>query len=134
MVNAFPVSDGVQGPSPSLGSKSLSYSLNHNSGLWSSVDPTANYGTHPIVVDGSFSYTFSISGGGTFIEIFPTSIVVEPVGTGTNFCFGDGTGTACPCGNASAPLAELRLPEFAGQGRASCARTAWRASGTTRSA
>jgi hypothetical protein len=101
MVNAFPVSDGVQGLSASLGSKSLSYSLNHNANLWSSVDPTTNYGTHPVVVDGSFSYTFQISGGGTFIEIFPTSIVVEPVGVGTNFCFGDGSGTACPCGNAS---------------------------------
>jgi hypothetical protein len=104
MVNAFPVSDGVQGVSASLGSKNLAYSLNHNSTLWNSVDPTTNFGTHPIVVDGSFSYSFSISGGGSFIEIFPTSIVVEPVGVGAGFCFGDGSGTACPCGNASPAL------------------------------
>ncbi|MCY2959053.1 MAG: hypothetical protein NTY35_02720 [Planctomycetota bacterium] len=101
MVNAFPVSDGVQGPAASMGSKNLAYSINHNSGLWVSTDPAQNVGTHPIVVDSSFSFTFQVTGGGTFLEIFPSSIVVERVEVGTGFCFGDGSGTACPCANSS---------------------------------
>jgi len=101
MVNAFPVSDGVQNVAASMGGKSVSYSISHNSGLWNSVDPFTNLGSHPIVVDGSFSFSFMVTGGGTFIEIFPTSIVVERVETGTAYCFGDGTGTGCPCANNS---------------------------------
>jgi hypothetical protein len=102
MVNAFPVSDGVQGPNASMGSKSMSYSINHNSTLWTSTDPLLNLGTHTIVVDGSFSMNFVVQGGGSYIEMFPTNITVERVETGTVFCVGDGTGTACPCGNTSA--------------------------------
>jgi hypothetical protein len=102
MVNAFPVSDGVQGPSCSVGSKNLGYSINHNSGLWTSVDPLTQLGTHPIVVDGSFSFSWAIQGGGMLIEVFPSDIVVELVETGTPFCFGDGAGMTCPCGNNSA--------------------------------
>lgn len=101
MVNAFPVSDGVQGPSAGMGAKTLAYSINHNGGLWVSTDPLANIGTHPIVPDGSFSFTFQVTGGGTFIEIFPTNITVEAIENGTVFCLGDGSGTACPCGNNS---------------------------------
>ncbi len=116
MVDAFPVSDGVQGLSASMGSKNMNFSVGHNSGLWNSVDPFTNLGTHPIVVDGSFSYTFEITGGGTFIDIFPTSIVVEFVGTGTNFCFGDGSGRTCPCGNNSAAQDESGCLNSFGQG------------------
>jgi hypothetical protein len=101
MINAFPVSDGVQDVGASMGSKTLGYSVNHNSGLWTSTDPFQNLGTHPIVVDGSFSYSFSVTGGGSFIEFFPSSIVVERIESGVNYCFGDGSGTACPCGNSS---------------------------------
>ncbi len=101
MVNAFPVSDGVQDVNASMGSKNVGYSLNHNSGLWVSTDPFGNIGTHPIVLDGSFSFSFGVTGGGTFIEIFPSSIVVERVETGVSYCFGDGTGAACPCANVS---------------------------------
>jgi hypothetical protein len=116
MVNAYPVSDGVQGPSASMGSKNVAYSINHNSTLWTSVDPLQNLGTHPIVVDGSFSFSFAVQGGGTYIEIFPSEIVVERVETGTVFCAGDGSGTACPCGNASPAGAGLGCLNSLGQG------------------
>ena len=40
---------------------------------------------------------------------------------GRTLCYGDGSGTACPCGNASAPGDRRRLPELDGLGGTVCA-------------
>jgi hypothetical protein len=106
MVDGFPVSDGIQGPNASMGGKTMNYSINHNSTLFVSVNPLDNLGTRTFVVDGSFSENWVIFGGGTLIEVqingIADNLTIEYPETGTVFCAGDGSGTACPCGNASA--------------------------------
>jgi hypothetical protein len=47
------------------------------------------------------TYDWHVMGGGNSIDITPVTITISTHATGTPFCFGDGSGTACPCGNAS---------------------------------
>ncbi len=51
-----------------------------------------------------------------YVSSFDFEFVVEPLFT--NYCFGDGTGTACPCGNSSPAGAEAGCANSLGQGGA----------------
>lgn len=99
MRNADPVADGVLMSASVTGPKTLSFSFSDCSGtIFSSTDPLQNLG----LWSGFFycSYSFSIMGGGTFIEMDLTSFAIELPSLGTPLCFGDGTQSLpCPCAN-----------------------------------
>jgi hypothetical protein len=67
------------------------YSFNPDlTSRWSISVPSANIGSPAIGADG----TLVIAGVGTSVTAYRTAGAASP------FCFGDGTGAACPCGNS----------------------------------
>jgi hypothetical protein len=68
-------------------------------GIFSSVDPSANPGTYAATQ--WCSYTFAVQGPGANLDIAPLDLAISLPSTGSPYCFGDGTGASCPCGNSS---------------------------------
>lgn len=99
--NADPVVDGIfMGSAPLVGGGQLSFSFSDcNGAMFTSLDPVLNVGSW----SGFFYcvYSFAVQGPGVFIDIDLQSFSIALPSTGTPGCFGDGSGTACPCGNNS---------------------------------
>ncbi len=95
----FGGSDGVrQFAAPLVNGAAAAYDFSAPN-LFTSTDPSQNIGMwSPMFA----SYDCRIAGGGTYIEFTPTTLTILDSEAGTAYCFGDGTGSACPCGNASA--------------------------------
>jgi hypothetical protein len=85
---------------PITGGSSVAFDFGALDNLFSSTDLTQNLGTWSPTMWST--YDWHIQGGGNSIEITPVTIQISTHATGTPYCFGDGSGTACPCGNASA--------------------------------
>lgn len=100
--NADPAADGILlGSAPLVGGGQLSFSFSDCVGtMFTSLDPLANLGSW----SGFFYcvYSFQVLGPGVFLDIDLTGFSISLPSTGTPVCFGDGSGTACPCGNNSA--------------------------------
>lgn len=90
---------------PLTGGTSLAFEFGDCNGLtYTSTDPLTNL----VSLSGQFfcSYNFAITGSGTFIDIDPLTFSIFLPTTGTLYCFGDGTGAACPCGNNASTIAK----------------------------
>jgi len=98
--NADPAVDGVLADATLTASKTLGFSFSDcNGSMFSSTDPLQNLG----LWTGGFYcvYGWTITGGGTFIDIDLSSFELSLPHTGQPLCFGDGTQpVACPCANS----------------------------------
>ncbi len=96
--------DGVRlFSAPLMGNSVITYDFSAGSpNMFTSTDPLQNLGLWTPVLA---SYDCRISGGGTFIEWTPTTLRITNSTTGNTFCYGDGSGAACPCANFS-PVGE----------------------------
>lgn len=94
-------SDGLRHLGASItGGSSVDFDFTTLDDIFGSIDLTQDYGTWSPTLWTTYEWT--VLNGGNSIDITPITISVQPASTGTLFCFGDGSGTACPCGNASA--------------------------------
>ncbi len=84
---------------PVTGGSGLGFDFGALDNLFSSTDITQNLGTWSPTLWSA--YDWHIQGGGVNIDITPVTISISTHAVGTAYCFGDGSGTACPCGNAS---------------------------------
>jgi hypothetical protein len=91
--------DGLRFFSAPFGTSTCVFDFGALDNLFSSTDLTQNLGTWSPTMWSA--YDWRVFGGGNNIEITPVTITVSDNALGTRFCFGDGSGTACPCGNAS---------------------------------
>lgn len=103
MYNADPLIDRIiLGSAPLVGGGSVSFSFTDiNGSTFNSQNPLTNVGSW----SGNFYsvYSFSVQGPGMFFDINFQTFSISLSSTGTPTCFGDGSGTACPCGNNSIP-------------------------------
>jgi hypothetical protein len=93
--------DGIRSLSaPISGGSTVVFDFGVIGTLFNSTDITQNHGTWTPVTWSA--YDWRVFGGGNNIEFVPVTITIGDPAVGTPFCFGDGSGAACPCGNASA--------------------------------
>jgi hypothetical protein len=91
--------DGLRSFSAPLGTSTCVFDFGAMDPLFSSTDLTQNLGTWSPTMWSA--YDWRVFGGGNNIEINPVTITISDNLLGTSYCFGDGSATACPCGNAS---------------------------------
>ncbi len=84
---------------PVTGGTTLGFDFGTLDNLFSSTDLTQNLGTWTPTMWSA--YDWHLQGGGVNIDITPVTITISTHAVGTPYCFGDGSGTSCPCGNAS---------------------------------
>lgn len=99
--NDFPMADGFRINQTQLATGEFFESgFGAGGSFFSSTDIEQLFGTYD-VMSNLTSFGYVIQGGGGFMEIFPEELEVGG-DAGVAFCFGDGSGTACPCGNPGA--------------------------------
>ena len=100
--NNHPAVDGMYTSSIALaGAQPVTFNFSDCNGQsFASLDPLQCLGTYSAAAWCTFS--FEIAGPGAYFDLLPQSVTLEQPSLGTVFCFGDGSGAACPCGNASA--------------------------------
>lgn len=86
---------------PLASGSNLSFNFRASSNLmFTGADPLQSIGSW----SGAFYNVFSfdvIGPGGVFVDINLNTFSIAIVQTGLPYCFGDGSGTPCPCGNLS---------------------------------
>jgi hypothetical protein len=99
LIDGFPVSDRLHIDVGGLeNSLSMAYQVGYTGPTFSSLDITEQYGLYDFATLTSFNWIISGSGvGAMFIDYTDVEIIASA--PGVPFCFGDGTGTACPCLN-----------------------------------
>ena len=129
--NNHPAVDGMYTSNIALaGAQPVSFSYSDCNGQsFASLDPVQCVGTYS---SGAWCvYGFTIAGPGAFLDLQPQDVTIELPAPGTVFCFGDGSGVACPCGNGSTPAAQAGCLNSLGSAATLRATGAARLSGDT---
>jgi hypothetical protein len=90
---------GVAFPALDFGGASLLLYLTRSTGdLWNSADLVAEQGVYTLA---DFdSATFDVLSGSAALSMLFERVTIRPKLAGTEYCFGDGMGAGCPCGNS----------------------------------